>query len=170
MKKEHLNCQQARDQLDLLIEAMVDARIQAESDSSLGTAEGEEKYKLEHNAFEPAGPLKVHLAECADCHNYQLANRVIIEAARALPKLVADEALTQSIMAMVQASQESEMTSGRCNFVITKEINAVNTDDVSFISDGSISARSHRFLNKRCPKYSPCKIPAVWPPLSWSSP
>ncbi|MBU6450288.1 MAG: hypothetical protein KGS72_00810 [Cyanobacteria bacterium REEB67] len=49
----------------------------------------------------PSAALRSHLGECQSCHNYQLANRVIIEAARDLPGLTADSALTDSIMAMI---------------------------------------------------------------------
>jgi predicted anti-sigma-YlaC factor YlaD len=93
------NCHKFKDQLDSLIDAMVEARLQQEA--------GQTAIILEYS-FEPEGALKEHLADCADCHNYQLANRVIIEAARALPRLKGDEALTQSILAMVLESQESE--------------------------------------------------------------
>jgi hypothetical protein len=105
-KNEHLNCEQSRDQLDLLVEAMVDARIEAELNADPTSGSAGQAGQI---AAEPTGALKEHLASCTDCHNYQLANRVIIEAARALPKIEADEALTQSILARIQESQESEL-------------------------------------------------------------
>jgi len=90
-----LNCQRSKDQLDSLIEAMVEARLNVEADDGIHSSS---------SSFEPDGALKEHLADCSECHNYHLANRVIIEAARALPKLQGDEALTQSILAAIEIS------------------------------------------------------------------
>lgn len=92
-EEKKLNCSQAKEQLDNLIDCMVEARLQK-------SASGE--------SFEPQGALASHLSDCGDCHNYHLANQVIIEAAKALPRLDGGEDLTQSIMAMIEIEQESQ--------------------------------------------------------------
>jgi hypothetical protein len=95
----NLDCEQAREELDLLLEASVQARIE----SKLGAKAGGiiESGADENSAGQPTQALRHHLGQCQACHNYQLANRVIIEAAREMPKLTADSALTSSIMAMI---------------------------------------------------------------------
>ncbi|MBS1991176.1 MAG: hypothetical protein JSS86_20270 [Cyanobacteria bacterium SZAS LIN-2] len=92
-EEKKLNCSQAKEQLDNLIDCMVEARLQK-------SASGE--------SFEPQGALASHLSDCGDCHNYHLANQVIIEAAKALPRLDGGEDLTQSIMAMIEIEQEQQ--------------------------------------------------------------
>jgi len=87
------SCDQSKEQLDLLIDSMVEAR--------LNQAQGLE-------SFDPQGALQEHLLECADCHNYHLANRVLIEAAKSLPRLDGGEELTSSIMAMIEEAQMAE--------------------------------------------------------------
>ena len=91
----NLDCDHARDELDLLLEASVQARIE----SRLGAGAGSEPDK--NSAGQPTQALRNHLGQCQACHNYQLANRVIVEAAREMPQLSADSALTSSIMAMI---------------------------------------------------------------------
>jgi len=91
-----INCQKAKDELDNLIEAMVDARLHPQS--------------ADRANFEPAGELKTHIETCSDCHNYHLANRIIIEASKALPRLEGDEDLTSSILALVEKAQSEEVS------------------------------------------------------------
>jgi hypothetical protein len=138
-ENENLNCQQSKDHLDVLTEAMVEARIRAAVESRQSAFEGPghdagqgpgpkigqghrpASQIFSESNLEPTGALKKHLANCSDCHNYQLANRVIIEAARALPKLEGDEDLTQSILALIQESQESNLLSVQGPSEIEKE-------------------------------------------------
>jgi hypothetical protein len=101
-ENEPLNCQQAKDQLDNLIEAMVEARLHPDVGPQNAPGPFADSFD---SSFEPRGALKEHLADCSECHNYQLANRVIIEAARALPRLEGDEALTQSILAAIETGE-----------------------------------------------------------------
>ena len=99
MSEEYkLNCEKAKEQLDMLIDCMVEARLK-EARSPGQTLEGQN--------FEPQDALKDHLSDCSECHNYHLANQVLIEAAKSLPRLDAGEDLTQSIMAMIEVEQNA---------------------------------------------------------------
>jgi len=106
-EQNRLNCQQSKDQLDSLIEAMVEAKLNPEANQSQKALNSSFDSFFE-SGLEPQGALKEHLADCSECHNYQLANRVIIEAARALPRLQGDEDLTQSILAAIEISQNEK--------------------------------------------------------------
>jgi len=105
MSEEYkLDCEKAKEQLDMLIDLMVEERLKQAQNKSLDAT------NLASGSFEPQGALKNHLADCTQCHNYHLANQVLIEAAKALPRLEADEDFTQSIMAMIEVEQNSQNT------------------------------------------------------------
>ena len=77
-EQENDLCLKTKEQLDFILEDGIDARLNGSgSEKALKSAVLTDK-------------LQAHLHSCADCQSYQLANRVLVEAARDLPKLAAD--------------------------------------------------------------------------------
>lgn len=84
-----LDCNQTKERLEALIDQIVDAGLIGQ--------------EIDPNQLSLTSDCQQHLSQCANCRDYQVANRMLIEAAAALPIAEVPQAdlLTASIMQAV---------------------------------------------------------------------
>ncbi|CAN5212841.1 hypothetical protein BH11CYA1_BH11CYA1_35590 [soil metagenome] len=103
-----LDCNQTKERLEELIDQIVDAGLRGKAPSDK-TYENDKKDENFKTGLEPSLPFTLsrecqeHLNQCADCRDYQTANRMLIDAAAVLPIQEVPQAdlLTASIMQLV---------------------------------------------------------------------
>jgi hypothetical protein len=101
-------CRSTKEQLDFILESGIDARLKL--------ASGGEPLALS----DLSADSQDHLSTCADCQNYQLANRMLTEAARDLPGLTTDRELTDSIMLAFDKEVAAEVKAKIASFTYLK--------------------------------------------------
>lgn len=107
-----LDCNQTKERLEELVDQIVDAGLIGQ--------------EIDPSQLSLANDCQEHLSQCASYRDYQLANRMLIEAAAALPIEVVPKAdlLTASIMQAVMdepmATTSAEAISAATNTAATK--------------------------------------------------
>lgn len=98
-----LDCNQTKERLEELIDQIVDAGLQGKASGAELTGKDSQDFAV--NKLTLSAECQEHLNQCADCRDYQTANRMLIDAAAVLPKQVVPQAdlLTANIMQLVMA-------------------------------------------------------------------
>jgi hypothetical protein len=117
------DCNKTKERLEELVDQIVDAGLIGQ--------------EIDPSQLSLTSDYQEHLVQCADCRDYQLANRILIEAAAALPLLEIPQAdlLTASIMHAVMEEPVPEAA-------------ATALSDKEASTDKSITATSN-FHNNR---------------------
>lgn len=117
------DCNQTKERLEELVDQIVDAGL-------IGK-------EIDQSQLSLTSDYQEHLGQCADCRDYQVANRMLIEAAVALPlhEIPQADLLTASIM---QAVMEEPAT----------EVGATVLSDRETSTDNTITPAS-KFRNNR---------------------
>ena len=102
-----MDCNQTKERLEALVDQIVDAGL-------IG-------HELDPSQLSLTSDCQEHLSQCVNCRDYQIANRMLIEAAAALPIDVVPQAdlLTASIMQAVM-DEPMATTSAEANSAATK--------------------------------------------------
>lgn len=104
-----MDCNQTKEQLEILIDQMVDAKLQSkiERGSNFGLDSTLRHDQIEASVlpFNLPAQCQEHLNQCSDCRDYQAASGILIESAALLPlkELAKADELTASIMQQILA-------------------------------------------------------------------